>query len=50
VAAGKHKLSFHFGPKQKSLKPDFFTGDVTLSIDGTKAGELKDSKMAGPAR
>jgi hypothetical protein len=34
----------HFVPKEKSLKPDFFTGDVTLSINNAKAGELKDIK------
>jgi arylsulfatase len=47
VPAGQRKLSFHFAPKKKSLKPDFFTGDVTLFIDGVKSGELKDIKMAG---
>jgi arylsulfatase A-like enzyme len=47
ITAGKHSLSFHFVPKEKSLKPDFFTGDVTLSIDGAKVAELKDIKSAG---
>jgi hypothetical protein len=40
-------LSVHFTPKEKSLKPDFFTGDVTLFIDDEEVGELKDIKMAG---
>jgi arylsulfatase A-like enzyme len=47
VPSGARKLSVHFAPKEKSLKPDFFTGDVTLFIDGEKTGELKDIKMAG---
>lgn len=46
VSAGKHELSVHFAPKEKFLKPDYFTGDVTLYVDGAKAGELKDIKMA----
>jgi len=47
VAAGKRRLSVHFTPKEKSLKPDFFTGDVSLFVDDEKVGELKDIKMAG---
>jgi arylsulfatase len=37
----------HFVSKDKSLKPDFFTGDVMLLIDGEKVGALQDIKMAG---
>ncbi len=40
-------LSASFTPKTKSLKPDFFTGDVTLFIDDEKVGKLADIKMAG---
>jgi len=47
VPAGKRQLSMHFTPKEKSLKPDFSTGDVELFIDGEKVGEAKDIKMAG---
>jgi arylsulfatase len=47
VPAGKRKLSFQFSPKEKSLKPDFFVGDVKLFVDGTEVGALKDIKMAG---
>lgn len=47
VPSGKRELSVHFVPKEKSLKPDFFTGDVELFIDGKKVGEAKDIKMAG---
>ena len=47
VPSGAHRFSVHFTPTGKSLKPDFFTGDVTLSIDGGSVGELKDIKMAG---
>jgi arylsulfatase len=47
VTAGTHKLSVHFVPKEKSLKPDFFTGDVTLFVDGAQVGALQDIKMAG---
>ena len=36
-----------FTPTGKSLKPDFFTGDVTLLIDGEPVGARKDIKMAG---
>lgn len=47
LTPGPHTLSVRFTPKEKSLKPDFFTGDVTLLIDGEPAGELKNIKMAG---
>jgi arylsulfatase A-like enzyme len=47
VPSGKHQLGFRFVPKESSLKPDFFIGDVTLLVDGTPVGELKDIKMAG---
>jgi len=47
VTAGQHRLSVHFTPTATSLKPDFFTGDVSLFIDDKKVGELKDIKMAG---
>ena len=47
VPAGRRRLSVHFTPRGKSLKPDFFTGDVNLFIDDEQVGELKDIKMAG---
>jgi arylsulfatase len=47
VSAGKRTLSVHFIPTGKNLKPDYFTGDVVLAVDGDKVGELKDIKMAG---
>lgn len=47
VPSGKRELSIHFVPKEKSLKSDFFIGDVTLFVDGKKVGEAKDIKMAG---
>lgn len=47
VPAGKHKLGVEFKVTDESKIPTFFTGDVTLWIDGAKAGELKDIKMAG---
>ena len=47
VPTGKHKLSVRFTPTGKNLKPDFFTGDVVLSVDGEKVGELKDIKTGG---
>ena len=40
VTSGAHRLSVHFTPEEKSLKPDFFTGDVTLFIDDEKVGDL----------
>ncbi|MBF7729098.1 arylsulfatase [Pseudomonas sp. N040] len=46
VPAGQHEVSVSFTPTGKSLKPDFFTGDVTLSIDGQQVGELKGIKVA----
>ena len=45
--SGSHRFKAHFTPKTKSLKPDVFTGDVTLFIDDEKVGELADIKMAG---
>lgn len=47
VAAGKHTLSVHFTPTEKHLKPDYFTGNITLSVDGKQVGELKGIKVAG---
>jgi arylsulfatase len=47
VPTGKRRLSVRFTPKSKSVKPDFFTGDVSLFIDGEKVGEIKDIKTAG---
>ena len=47
VPAGKHTLSVHFTPTDKHLKPDYFIGNVTLSVDGKQVGELKGIKVAG---
>lgn len=46
VSKGKHQFSVKFIPTGKSLKPDIFTGDVVLSIDGQPVGEAKGIKMA----
>lgn len=40
-------MSIHFTPGEKHLKPDYTIGDVTLSVDGEKVGELKGIKVAG---
>jgi arylsulfatase len=47
VPTGEHKLSFKFVPTEKSLKPDFFIGDVSLMIDGKEVGKLEGIKSAG---
>ncbi len=47
VPVGKHTLSVHFTPTEKSLKPDYFIGNVTISVDGKPAGERKGIKVAG---
>jgi arylsulfatase len=47
VSAGKHELAFKFVPTEKSLKPDYFIGDVTLMIDGKEVGKLEGIKSAG---
>jgi arylsulfatase A-like enzyme len=47
VSPGKHTLSAQITPTGKNLKPDYFTGDVTITVDGAKVGELKGIKMAG---
>ncbi len=47
IPAGKHTLSAHFTPTQKNLKPDYFLGDLVLSVDGKKVAEKKGIKMAG---
>jgi arylsulfatase len=47
VPPGERTLSVHFTPTGKHLKPDYFTGDVQLSIDGRQVSELKDVKVAG---
>lgn len=47
VPTGKHELGFKFVPTEKSLKPDYFIGNVTLFIDGKPVGRLKDMKSAG---
>jgi arylsulfatase len=41
VAPGRHTLGVRFTPTGKNSKPDFFTGDVTLSIDGQAVGETR---------
>jgi arylsulfatase A-like enzyme len=46
VPVGKHTLSVHFTPTRKNVKPDYFSGDVVLAVDGEKVGELKDIKSA----
>jgi arylsulfatase len=46
IPPGTHELSVQFVPREKSLKPDWFGGDVTIAIDGEPVGELKDIKMA----
>lgn len=47
ISPGKHTLSMHFTPTKKNLKPDYFLGDVVLSVNGEKVAEQKDIKMAG---
>jgi arylsulfatase A-like enzyme len=47
VPAGKHQLSVQFTPTGAFKKPDYFTGDIVLSIDGKPVGQLKDIKVAG---
>jgi arylsulfatase len=47
VPTGKHMLRVHFTPTDKHLKPDYFIGNVTLSVDGKQVGELKGIKVAG---
>jgi arylsulfatase len=44
VPPGKHTLSVTFTPTGKHLKPDYFSGDVVLAVDGARVGELKDIK------
>ena len=44
VPPGKHTLSVHFTPTEKNQKPDYFSGDVVLAVDGEKVGELKGIK------
>jgi arylsulfatase len=44
VPPGKHTLSVHFIPTGKNQKPDWFSGDIVLAVDGEKVGELKDIK------
>ena len=46
VPVGKRKLSMVFTPKEKSLKPDFYTGDVSLLVDGKQVAKAADIKMA----
>jgi arylsulfatase len=46
VPAGNHKLGIRFTPTGKNLKPDYFSGDVALSVDGEIVGELKEIKSA----
>lgn len=47
LPAGKHTLSAHFTPTKKNFKPDYFLGDLVLSVDGKPVAEEKDIKMAG---
>ncbi len=47
IPSGRHALSVHFTPIEKHLKPDYYVGDVTMSVDGKQVGELKGIKVAG---
>lgn len=47
IKPGEHELGFSFTTREKSLKPDFFIGDVTLTVDGKPVAELNEVKMAG---
>ena len=41
---GYLKRGWKIRPTGKNLKPDYFSGDVVLAVDGEKVGELKDIK------
>ena len=47
VPAGKRQLSVRFTPTERHLKPDYFIGNVALSVDGKQVAELKGVKVAG---
>ncbi len=47
IPPGRHTLAIHFTPGERHLKPDYFIGVVTLSVDGEKVAEVKDVKVAG---
>jgi arylsulfatase len=47
VAAGRRELAVRFTPTASSLRPDVFTGDVALFVDGKQVGSLEGIKMAG---
>ena len=47
IPTGQHTLSIHFTPIEKHLKPDDTIGDVTMTVDDEKVGELKSIKVAG---
>lgn len=47
IPTGQHTLSIHFTPIEKHLKPDYTIGDVTMTVDDEKVGELKSIKVAG---
>ncbi len=46
VPAGKHRLGVRFTRTGSHLRPDSFTGDVALSVDGEPVGELKGVSTA----
>jgi arylsulfatase A-like enzyme len=47
IAPGDHKFAVHYTMKEKSLKPDFFKGDIDIYIDDKQVGSAKDVMMAG---
>ena len=47
IGSGSHTLSAHFTPTEKNLKPDYFLGDLVLSVDGKSVAEQKGIKVAG---
>ncbi len=47
IPAGAHKLSVTFTLTDKHIKPDYFIGDVVLSVDGESVAELEGIKVAG---
>jgi arylsulfatase len=47
LTPGRHELAVSFTPTGASLKPDIFTGDIALFVDGQQVGALAGIKMAG---
>ena len=45
-SSGMHKCTIHFEPTGKNTTPDYYVGNVTMTVDGKAVGQMDDVKTA----